>query len=155
MCIFPNLPFKLPRVLGQIANFELPTMNIRRRAASFRYAFQGLYDLFRTQPNARIHLAVALAVLAAGAFLGLSRGEWITVALCIALVISLEAINTALEYLTDLVSPGQHPLAGKAKDAAAAAVLVAAAGAAVVGLIIFVPKLYAWLCLGFTPLFLF
>ena len=60
--------------------------------------------------------------------------------ICIALVISLEAVNTALEYLTDLVSPERHPLAGKAKDVAAAAVLIAAIGSAIVGLLIFVPK---------------
>ena len=63
--------------------------------------------------------------------------------LCIELLISMEAINTALEYLTDLVSPEYHPLAGKVKDVAAAAVLVAALGAATVGLIVFGPKLLA------------
>jgi len=118
-------------------------MNIHHRAASFRFAFQGLADLFRTQPNARIHLAVTLAVLAAGAGLGLSPLEWVAVALCVALVLGLEAVNTALEYLTDLVSPEYHPLAGKAKDAAAAAVLLAAAGAVAVGAIVFLPKIYA------------
>jgi len=59
-----------------------------------------------------------------------------------ALVLALGAVNTALEYLTDLVSPDRHPLAGKAKDVAAAAVLLAATGAVVVGLIIFLPKMY-------------
>ena len=121
----------------------LPTMNIHRRAASFRFAFQGLTDLFRTQPNARIHLVITVAALAAGAYLGLSPLEWVAVALCVALVLGLEAVNTALEYLTDLVSPEYHPLAGKAKDAAAAAVLLAAAGAVAVGAIVFLPKIYA------------
>lgn len=63
------------------------------------------------------------------------------VVLCIALVISLEALNTAIEHLTDLVSPDYHPLAGKAKDVAAAAVLIAAMGAAVAGGLIFLPKI--------------
>ncbi len=118
-------------------------MSIRRRANSFRFAFQGLADLFRTQPNARIHLVITGIAVAAGLYLGLSRLEWAVVALCIALVLALEAVNTALEYLTDLVQPDRHPLAGKAKDAAAAAVLLAAMGAVAVGLLIFLPKLYA------------
>jgi len=63
---------------------------------------------------------------------------------CIALVFSMEAANTAIEYLTDLVSPEFHPLAGKAKDAAAAAVLFAAIGSAIVGLIIFLPKVLSF-----------
>lgn len=118
-------------------------MSIHRRAASFRYAAQGLADLIRTQPNARIHLGLALVALVAGAYLGVSPLEWVAIVVCIAVVLGFEALNTALEYLTDLVSPGHHPLAGKAKDAAAAAVLLAAAGAAVVGGIIFLPKIWA------------
>lgn len=118
-------------------------MSLRRRINSFRYAFRGLADLFRTQPNARIHLVVALLVVIAGARCHLSRLEWLGIALSIALVIALEAMNTALEYLTDLVSPARHPLAGKAKDAAAAAVLVGACGAVVVGFVVFLPHLLA------------
>lgn len=108
---------------------------------SFRYAFQGVADLFRSQPNARIHaLATGVAVIA-GYFLQISRLEWVAIVLCVALVISLEAMNTALEYLTDLVSPDYHPLAGKAKDVAAAAVLIAAIGALAVAAIVFLPKI--------------
>lgn len=114
-----------------------------RRLNSFRYAFQGLADLFRSQPNARIHVVIAAAVVAAGFYTGLSRMEWLVVILCIAFVLAMEAFNTALEYWTDLASPEYHPLAGKAKDAAAAAVLLAALGSASIGLLIFVPKLWA------------
>lgn len=120
-------------------------MSLQKRANSFRYAFQGLADLLRSQPNARIHLAAAAAAVAAGFFFHISRMEWVALALSIALVFALEAVNTALEYLTDLVSPAHHPLAGKAKDAAAAAVLVAALGAAAVGLLVFLPKFFATL----------
>jgi diacylglycerol kinase len=119
-------------------------MNLRRRADSFRFAFQGLADLLRSQPNARIHLGIALLALGAGFYFGLSRLEWVAIVLCITIVFALEAANTALEYLTDLVSPQYHPLAGKAKDAAAAAVLLAAAGAVAVGGIIFGPKVVVW-----------
>jgi len=115
-------------------------MSLRRRVDSFRYAFQGLADLFRSQPNARIHLCAAGLAAVAGWWLHISRLEWLALVMCITLVIALEAVNTALEHLTDLVSPDFHPLAGKVKDVAAAAVLIGAFGAVGVGLIVFVPK---------------
>lgn len=120
-------------------------MSLRKRADSFRFAFQGLNDLMRTQPNARIHLLAAIAAVGAGFFLRISTLEWVAVVLCIALVFAAEAVNTALEYLTDLVSPEYHPLAGKAKDAAAAAVLILAIGAAAAGSVIFLPKIFGLL----------
>lgn len=79
----------------------------------------------------------------AGLFLKISSLEWAAIVLCMAIVMALEAVNTALEYLTDLISPTYHPLAGKAKDAAAGAVLLGALGAAVVGVVIFGPKIAA------------
>ncbi len=115
-------------------------MSLQNRAASFRYAFKGIQDLFKSQANARIHLTVAMVVIASGIFFQISRTEWLSIAFCIGLVLSLEAINTAIEYLTDLVSPDFHPLAGKVKDMAAAAVLLAAMAAIVVGLLVFLPK---------------
>ncbi|MBK8192928.1 MAG: diacylglycerol kinase family protein [Lewinellaceae bacterium] len=116
-------------------------MSLQKRVDSFRHAFRGLADLFRRQPNARIHGVAAVAVIGAGMFLHISRVEWVALVLCITLVVALEAVNTALEYLTDLVSPDYHPLAGKAKDMAAAAVLVAALGAVAVGVFVFFPKI--------------
>ncbi len=116
-------------------------MSLKKRAASFRFAFRGLIDLFKSQANARIHVAAAAAVVLAGVYFQISRTEWIAVTVCILLVFSLEAMNTAIEYLTDLVSSDLHPLAGKAKDVAAAAVLLAALGAILIGLIIFLPRI--------------
>lgn len=118
-------------------------MNLTRRIASFRYAFAGLADLFRTQTNARIHLIATACVLAAGWYFEVSRQEWLVLVLVITGVIAMEAVNTAIEYLTDLVSPQMHPLAGKAKDVAAGAVLVMAIGAVVTGLLVFGPKVSA------------
>ncbi len=120
-------------------------MSLRKRADSFRFAFQGLKDLIRTQPNARIHLLAAVVATGAGLFFRISPPEWVAVILCIAVVFAAEAVNTALEYLTDLVSPDYHPLAGKTKDAAAAAVLILAIGAAAVGLVVFLPKIFGLL----------
>lgn len=116
---------------------------IRKRIESFGFALSGLAHLFKSQANARIHLATAVAVLAAGFYFDLNTTEWSLVAFAITAVIAAEAFNTSLEKLTDLISPDHHPLAGQAKDLAAAAVLVTACGAAAVGLIIFLPKLAA------------
>jgi diacylglycerol kinase len=117
-------------------------MSFQKRLRSFRYAFRGLNEMFFSQPNARIHLLAALVAIGLGFWCGISRLEWVALSICIALVLALEAVNTALEHLTDLVSPDYHPLAGKAKDVAAAAVLLAAMGAVAVGLLIFIPYLF-------------
>ncbi len=113
---------------------------IRERFNSFRYAFKGIADLFRNTPNARIHLFMAIAVSICGWVFRISITEWCLCVLCIALVLMAEALNSALEYLTDLVSPDYHELAGKTKDVAAGGVLLISMGAAIVGLIIFLPK---------------
>ena len=115
-----------------------------QRFKTFKYAINGLIDLVRTQTNARIHLLVAGLVILAAWFFEVSRTEWYFLIICIGLVISAEAFNTALEYLTDLVSPDYHPLAGKAKDVAAGAVLVLAITAAIVGLMIFTPSIWQY-----------
>jgi hypothetical protein len=80
-------------------------------------------------------------VVIAGFLYRISSTEWLTIILCISLVIGMEAMNTAVEWLTDLVSPEYHPLAGKVKDVAAAAVLITVIGAVVAGLIIFIPRM--------------
>lgn len=112
---------------------------IRQRIRSFGYAFQGIAILIRSQAHARIHLLATAVVITAASWVGVSRGEWLALLLAMALVWTAEAINTALEFLTDLTSPDHHPLAGKAKDVAAGAVLIAAMFAAVVAGVVFVP----------------
>ena len=112
---------------------------------SFGFAFAGIGALLRTQRNAQIHAAATIVVALAGLFFGVSLHEWIALILSIALVLALEALNTALEAVVDLVSPQPHPLAKKAKDVAAGAVLIGAIGAALVGCLIFIPKLLALL----------
>ncbi|MEL7425673.1 MAG: diacylglycerol kinase family protein [Bacteroidota bacterium] len=113
----------------------------QQRWRSFGYAFKGIATLFRTQVHAWIHLVAMVMVIALGLFFGIKSWEWVVLILCITLVLAAEAFNTAIEFLTDLVSPDFHPLAGKAKDTAAAAVLISAIGAAIVGLIILGPYL--------------
>ena len=115
---------------------------LKKRIDSFRYAFEGIFDLFRSEVNAYIHLAAAFAAIAAGFYFSISTTEWCLIIFAIVLVISAEAFNTAIELLTNLVSPDYHILAKRTKDLAAAAVLVLAIGAAVVGLLIFLPKFW-------------
>lgn len=113
---------------------------MRKRLLSFSHAFRGI-GFALSEPNFRIHLAAAAAAASLGWWLCLSPAEWCVVLLCFAAVMSAEAMNSAVEKLTDLVSPGHHELAGKVKDMAAGAVLISAIVAAAVGCIIFLPKL--------------
>lgn len=116
-------------------------MILIRRLKSFTHALHGLVLLVRTQPNARLHLLAAVLACTAGGYFGLSRGEWLWITAAIVLVWSAEAFNTALEYLADALHPKPHPGIGRAKDVAAAAVLIAAIGAAVIGMLVFLPHL--------------
>jgi diacylglycerol kinase (ATP) len=116
-------------------------MSIKKRIQSFGFAIKGLKTLFQTQANARIHALAIVVVTVLGFYFNLESSEWRSVVLAFAMVISTEAMNTAVEFVVDLVSPDYHPLAGKAKDVAAAAVLMAAIGAVVIGLLIFLPKI--------------
>ncbi len=92
----------------------------------------------------RIHLAAAAAAVGAGLFFGLNAAEWTVLAISCALVLALESMNTALESVVDLVSPQYNPLARRAKDCAAGAVLIASLSSLVVGGILFIPKILAW-----------
>jgi diacylglycerol kinase len=116
--------------------------SVRGKLLAFRYAWQGIDYMLRTQVNAWIQIGIAAIVLAVGLAFGLSAVEWCVVVLAMAAVWISEALNTALEAVVDLASPERHPLAGRAKDVAAGSVLVAVAAAAMVGLLIFGPRLW-------------
>ena len=118
----------------------MPTTQVGRVVAATRYALRGLRFLLQER-NARLLLAGTVVAVAAGLYFGLERLEWCAVVLAITALWVAEGLNSALERLTDLVSPGFHPLAGKAKDIAAGAVLIALAGAVSIGVIIFGPRL--------------
>ena len=110
---------------------------------SFGYAIAGIVACIRQERNMKIHLTAAILVTAAGTLLRISAAEWMVCLILFGLVMSLELVNTALEAVVDLVTQEQRPLAKKAKDAAAGAVLVSAVMAAIIGLIIFLPKVAA------------
>jgi diacylglycerol kinase (ATP) len=114
----------------------------RRFARSYGFAWEGVQHLFRSQPNARIHLMVMAIVILLGLLLQIARWEWLILSLICALVLFAEGINTALEAVVDLASPEFHPQAKIAKDVAAGAVLLCAFAAIVIGTLIFGPKLW-------------
>ncbi|MET3290102.1 UNVERIFIED_CONTAM: undecaprenol kinase [Brevibacillus sp. OAP136] len=113
-----------------------------RFLCSLRFAWAGIRHAVMTQPNMRIHLFFTAAVLAGAWWLAIPRDDLLLLLLFIALVLSLELVNTAIEAAVDLVTTNRHPLAKAAKDAAAGAVLVAAAASVVAGIIVFGPPLY-------------
>lgn len=110
--------------------------------SSFRYAFAGLRYLLWTQRNAKIQTAFGLAAVALGVILGIDRYEWLALIMTIALVLAAEGVNTAVEAAVDLASPDYHPLAKVAKDVGAGTVLLTAIASVIVGLVIFLPRLW-------------
>lgn len=116
-------------------------LRVEERSRSFAHAIRGLREVVSSQANARLHLMATLMVGAAGLSCGLDRFEWCFIVVAVASVWTAEALNTALEHACDATCPEQHPLIGRAKDAAAGAVLVTAAGAALVGVLILGPHL--------------
>lgn len=114
---------------------------MRRFIASLGYACSGIYQAVRSQRHMRIHCVAVAIVAATGLVLSLNVMEWAVLSLTMALVISLELVNTAIEHVVDLASPERRPLAKAAKDTAAGAVLAAAVFAVIVGLLILGPPL--------------
>jgi len=109
---------------------------------SFLYAFNGLKRGVCFEKNFRIQLFFGVMVIITGALLHISKLEWIAVILCISMVLSFEIFNSAVEAICNFISPAIHPSIKIIKDLSAAAVLVAALASAIVGSIIFLPKLY-------------
>jgi diacylglycerol kinase len=108
---------------------------------SFGFAFEGVSYLIRTQRNVRIEIAIGVVVLIVAAWVRVTPVEWAVLVLTIAMVLAMEALNTAIELAVTLASPERHPLAKAAKDVSAAMVLIAAIASVVVGLAILGPRL--------------
>ena len=104
-------------------------------------AFRGMFVFFSKERNGQIQLCIAILVLMAGMFFRLNPIEWIGILLCIAMVLSLEMLNTALEKLSDMVEPNYNLKIKAIKDIAAAAVLWTVMISVVIGAIIFIPKI--------------
>jgi|SRR5699024_9650364 len=117
--------------------------SFKKRIRSFKYAFNGLWRFFKTEHNLWIHCVLTLIAIVLGCILGLSKMEWIAIFIVIGMVISAEAFNTCIEKVIDYLAPDMDERAKYIKDLAAGAVLVTAVVAAIVGFIIFIPKLLA------------
>lgn len=109
---------------------------------SFGFAFEGIFNTIKTERNIKIHLFATIMVVIFGFILNISYLEWLICLLLFGLITSLELVNTSLEAVVDLATQERKPLAKKAKDAAAGAVLYSSIIAAIIGGIIFFPKLY-------------
>ena len=114
---------------------------IKKFINSFSYPIKGLKYAYRNEQNLTVDVGISLIVLIAGFIFKLEKYEWLIVVFTIGAVIALELINTAIEATVDLVTEDYHPLAKVAKDTSAAAVFVVAIAAALVGIIIFLPKI--------------
>jgi diacylglycerol kinase len=114
---------------------------MKKRIKSFEYALNGLKIFFKTQPNAQIHLFASVFIIILGIIYKLENQEWLLIIFAIGIVFLAEAFNTAIEFLVNFVSPDFHKEAGKIKDLAAAGVLIAAITAAVIAILIFLPKI--------------
>jgi len=95
--------------------------------------------MIQSERNAQIHLVATLVAITAGFTLGIERSEWLAVILAIAGVWCAEGFNSAIEELSDTVSPEHHPGIARTKDIAAGAVLIAAIAASVIAVLIFGP----------------
>ncbi|MEA3504989.1 MAG: diacylglycerol kinase family protein [Bacteroidota bacterium] len=115
--------------------------SIRNRIKSFKYAFKGVFYVFKTQHNAWIHLSILALVVFFGLFFRISILEWIAVVVVSGFVLMAEIFNTVIEVFLDKFHPARDETIGVVKDIAAGAVLIAAIAAAITGLLIFVPKI--------------
>lgn len=145
----PRSPMAIPWSMDHAAAAEHEQLTGRDRTFlsgrwhSLRMAFSGAVYTVRTQPNAWIELAATIVVCVAGWWFGLSPVEWAILGLTFCLVLALEALNTAVESVVDLVSPYYHPQAKVAKDAAAGAMIFVVVGSILVALAIFGPRVWA------------
>ena len=112
---------------------------------SFSHAINGIVYAISSEKHLRFHLFAAVLVIAAGLFFAITITEWCILILSIGAVITAELINTALEQLVNLVSPQQNIIAGRVKDVAAGAVLIISIVAAIIGLMVFIPKIFSFI----------
>jgi diacylglycerol kinase (ATP) len=115
---------------------------ISNRLKSIKYAFKGAFLLLKTEASIKIQFIVAVLIIAAGFYFNISKTEWIVQILGIGLVLSIEAINTAIEEIANFIHPEQHHKIGFIKDIAAGAVLFASISVIIIGFIIYLPKIF-------------
>lgn len=108
---------------------------------SFKYAICGLKSAYKREQNLKVHIMIMIIVIIAGIVLKIDKMEWIICIILFAIVIGTELMNTAIEAIVDMVMPEINAKAKFIKDVSASSVLVFAMGSAIIGLIIFIPKI--------------
>jgi diacylglycerol kinase len=121
---------------------EIKKFSLTQRFKSFRYAFNGLGTLLRYEHNTRIHIVILVIVIVAGILLRISGSQWMAIIFVTGLVFVSESFNTAVEYLSDQISLEMNKNIRRAKDVAAAGVLISAIIAVMTGLMIFLPEIF-------------
>ncbi len=115
---------------------------MKKLLKSFKYAFEGIFTGIKEEQNMKVHIVIMILVIIFGIMLKISTIEWIICIVLFGLVISMELINTAIENTVDLITEEKNPKAKISKDVAAGAVLVSAISSLIIGLIIFIPKIF-------------
>lgn len=112
------------------------------RLKSVGYAFKGALLLITKESSIKIQLALALLVTAAGFWFEITKTEWLIQILAIAMVMGTEGVNTAIEEIANFIHPEYHEKIGYIKDIAAGAVFITAILAAIIGCVIYFPKIF-------------
>ncbi|WP_147676757.1 diacylglycerol kinase [Algibacter pacificus] len=112
------------------------------RLKSVGFAFKGAILLLKTEASIKIQFTLGVIVTIAGFYFNISTTEWLIQILAIALVMCAEGVNTAIEAMADFIHPEHHQKIGLIKDIAAGAVFIAAIFTSIIGLIIYIPKIF-------------
>lgn len=115
---------------------------IINRLKSVGFAFKGMLILIKTEASIKIQVFIAVVVTLAGFYFNISTTEWMVQIAMIGLVISIEGVNTAVEYIADFIHPDHHPKIGLIKDISAGAVFIASVVAVIIAGIIYLPKIF-------------
>ena len=115
---------------------------LTNRLKSVGYAFKGAIYLLKTESSIKIQFVIAIVVTIAGFYFHISRTEWLFQIGFIGLVMSIEGVNTAIEYVADFIHPEHHESIGRIKDISAGAVFIASVTAVIGALVIYVPKVF-------------
>ncbi|NRD24202.1 diacylglycerol kinase family protein [Winogradskyella litoriviva] len=111
------------------------------RIKSIGFAFKGMLILIRTEASIKVQLFIAIVVTFAGFYFDISKSEWMAQLIMISIVMSMEGMNTAVEYIADFIHPEYHKKIGLIKDVAAGAVFIASIIAVIIAGIIYFPKI--------------
>lgn len=117
----------------------------RKLIESFKFAFEGVFYVLRTQPHMRFHFLIAILVLVFGITFKLDKHDILWIFISIIFVLITEMFNTMVEFLLDLTHPEIHPTAKTIKDMAAGGVLIASLNAIIAGILVFGPPLFNFL----------